>query len=340
MRSPSAVAPVKPSPAARGSARRSPTSLVLPVVAVAASIAAIAMLVGQGDATTLDYDVGIVPLLVPWLAALLAIAVAVMSLSGRWASAVAASAMLGVLAVLTVWSVVMLPFDALRVVGLVPLPLSEGGATTRLCLLVGAACALVAGQRALRTAQARCPQCGRVLPGRLDRLPRWPAGVAVVAALVYPTLRILWALGGTFGTAGHSLEMDAAVAWSPVFAGAGLVAFAAVLFVGRGPNWLRAILGAGGLVVGLAFAVAGGLGALKAAGGVLSDGFGSVVEGSGLIAPTFALVYGSWCVAGLGIMVGSWRFWAHRRDACDGCRDLLQSADDDKEASHPAEVSP
>ena len=39
------------------------------------------------------------------------------------------------------------------------------------------------------TSQGRCSVCRRALPGRLDRLPRWPVGVAVAAALVYPTLR-------------------------------------------------------------------------------------------------------------------------------------------------------
>jgi hypothetical protein len=199
---------------------------VLRVLAVATSCAAMAMLTGQADEQTLDYSVGIVPIALPWLAAASSIAVAILSLSDRRASSAAGSLLLGALVVATAWSVVMLPFDALRIVRLVPLPLSAWGAGTRLLLLVGSACALDAALTVRQARQERCAECGRVVPGRLDRIPRWPVAIAVVSAMVYPVLRLCWALGSTVGTAtGEPLELDIVLAWAPVAAGAGLVAF-------------------------------------------------------------------------------------------------------------------
>jgi hypothetical protein len=296
-------------------------TLVLSVVALVAAAAAILMLAREANGVTLDYEVGIIPVVVPWAAAGAAIAAAILWLSGRSPLSTAASLLLGALVILTAWTVVMLPFDALRLVGLVPLPLSWWGAFTRLLVLLGAACAFLAGQALRQPSQERCPECRRVLPGRLDRLPRWPVGVAVVAASVYPTLRLVWALGGTFGTAGEPLRMGAAEAWGTVGAGAALVAFTVVLFVGRGPRWIRALLGLGGAVLGLLMTVLGGLGALKAAETIVTDGSGAIIDD--LMAWTYVLVYGSWCVAGVGIIVGGWRFWSHRRDTCPKCRRLM-----------------
>ena len=68
-------------------------------------------------------------------------------------------------------------------------------------------------------------------------------------------------------------------------------------------------------------AIAGGLGAVKAATTLATEGLGSVT--GDLMTWTFVVVYGSWFVAGLGIIVGGWRFWAHRRDACPGCGTLM-----------------
>jgi hypothetical protein len=102
------------------------------------------------------------------------------------------------------------------------------------------------------------------------------------------------------------------------------VAFAVVLLVGKGPLWARALLGLGGVVLGLALTVIGGLAAALAATVLATEGPQSS-PGAGLTAWTFLLVYGSWFVAGLGVMVGSWRYWARRRDDCPACRTLLGS---------------
>jgi hypothetical protein len=157
----------------------------------------------------------------------------------------------------------------------------------------------------------------------LDRLPRWPVVVAVLASLVYPVLRTIWAMGGTFGTAGEPLDLDPAVAWGVVVAGSTLVAFTLLLLVGRGPRWARALFGLGGLATGLGLSVLGGLGAVGAATTLVTEGLQST-SGDELMTWTFVLVYGSWCVAGLGVLVGSWRYWAHRRDDCPACRSLLE----------------
>jgi hypothetical protein len=302
-------------------ARHPRRHVVVSVLAIAAACAAMVMLIRQADDTTLDYTVGLVPLFVPWSAACLSIGAAVWWLDGRGTSSAAGSLLLGGLLLVTAWSVVMLPFDALRLVGLVPLPLSEWGAATRLVLLVAGAAALVPALRGRRGSQGRCPVCRRVLPGRLDGMPRWPVGVAVIAALVYPALRTAWALGGTFGTAGEPLQMDGAVAWGTVLAGASLVAFAAVLLIGRGPSWVRALLGLGGTAAGFMLAITGGLGAVKAASTLASEGLDPVT--GDLMTWTFVVVYGSWLVAGVGIAVGGWRYWAHRRDACAECGPLI-----------------
>jgi hypothetical protein len=42
--------------------------------------------------------------------------------------------------------------------------------------------------------------------------------------------------------------------------------------------------------------------------------------GADLQSWVYLIVYGSWFVVGLGVIVGSWRYWAHRRDGCPECR--------------------
>jgi hypothetical protein len=298
--------------------------LVLRVLAVAMSCAAMAMLARQADDQTLDYGVGIVPLALPWLSASSSIAVTILSLSNRRTSSAAGSLLLGALVVATAWSVVMLPFDALRIVRLVPLPLSAWGMGTRLLLLVGSACALDAALAVRQARQERCVECGRVIPGRLDRIPRWPVAMAVVSAMVYPVLRLCWALGSTIGTAtGEPLELDIVLAWAPVVAGLGLVAFAAVLAVAGGSVRLRAFLGFGGGSLGLMLTAAGGLGAAKAAAVLATEGPAARIPDADLMAWVFFVVYGSWFLAGVGIIAGSWRLWSHRRDTCPACRVLM-----------------
>jgi hypothetical protein len=280
------------------------------------------VLATQVDDETLDYGVGIVPAVVPWLSACLSVVLAVVGLSERRASSSAGSVLIGALGVLTAWSVAMLPIDALRVVQLVPLPLSGWGLVLRVLLLAAATGALVPAMKARRARLERCPACRRVLPGKLDAVPRWPAVVAVVFALPYPVLRIVWALGGTFGTTGEPLDLDPAIAWGAVIVGAALVAFAVALLIGRGPLWARALFGLGGLLLGVALAVMGGLAATLALTMLATEGPGSS-PGSGLATGTFLLVYGSWFVAGLGVIAESWRFWARRRGDCPACRALL-----------------
>lgn len=319
----SAIAPAGPSGAE--SLRYAGRRFVLPTLAVAAAGAAMVVLAYQATGEVLDYGVGIVPAVVPWLSAGLSVVVAAVGLSERRAASGAGSLLVGGLVVVTVWSVSMLPFDVLRIVGLVPLPLSGWGLGLRLLLLVAGAGAAVPVLRTRRATQARCPACRRILPGGLDAVPRWPAVVALVFALPYPVLRIAWALGGTFGTTGKPLDLDPALAWGVAIVGLVLVAFTALLLVGRGPLWARALFGLGGIVAGLALTVNGGLAATLAVSMIFTEGLESSPAGSDLMAWTFLLVYGSWFVAGVGVMAASWRYWAHRREDCPACRALLRS---------------
>ena len=134
------------------------------------------ILATQMNDMMLDYGVGMVPAVVPWLSACLSVAVAAAGLSERRVTSAAVSLLMGALVVVTAWSVAMLPFDSLRIVGLVPLPLSGWGLGLRLLLVVAAAAALIPVLRARRARQVRCPTCRRVLPGRLDRVRqrKWP----------------------------------------------------------------------------------------------------------------------------------------------------------------------
>ena len=321
MASSSEMAPAdRPQARLRRSANR---RFLLPVVSVVAAGAAMLVLATQTNDEMLDYSVGIVPAIVPWLSACLSVSVTVVGLGERRALSAVGSVLIGALLVTTAWSVAMLPFDVLRIVGLVPLPLSGWGFVMRLLLVVAATAALVPAMRIRRTHQGRCPACQRVLPGALDTLPRWPVVVALVASLVYPTLRTIWALGGTFGTTGEPLDLDPAIAWGVVIAGLVLVALTLGLLVGRGPLWARALFGLGGLVAGVGLTVIGGLGAVASAKLLVTEGFQSS-QGDDLMTWTFLIVYGSWFIAGLGVMVGSWRYWAHRRDDCPECRALLR----------------
>ena len=292
------------------------------VLGMAAAGLAIVILATARDALMLDYGVGIVPAIVPWVAAVLAIAAAGVAASGRSTGSTTGTLLLAALGVAVAWSVVMLPFDGLRVVRLVPLPVSLAGMGLRVLLLVAGASVLVPAMQARRVRQARCPSCGRVVPGPLDRLPRWPGAVALLAALVYPVLRTLWALGGTFGTSEGPVELDPAVAWGAATVGWLFVAFTLILLVGRGPRWARALLGLGGVVAGMAMALVGGLATIRVASLLATDGLGST-QGDGLMTWTFLLVYGSWFVAGLGVIASGWRYWAHRRDHCPKCVEAI-----------------
>lgn len=313
---------IRPAAPSGGSLTRRPAGrLVLPAVSVAAALAAMVVLTAQASDEMLAYGVGVVPDVAPWLAAILSIALAVLGLSERWARSAGASVLMGALIVLTAWSVVMLPFDLLRIVGLVPLPLSGWGMVLRLLLLIAGASAVVPVLRIRRAHQERCAACGRALPGPLDRLPRWPAVVAVVFALPYPVLRVVWALGGTFGLSAEPMTLDPAVAWGAAAAGWALVAFTLVLLIGKGPRWARALFGLGGLVAGTALAAVGGLAAARALTELATNGFDSS-EGE-LMTWTFVVVYGSWFVAGLAVLAASWRYWARRREGCPACGPLL-----------------
>ena len=310
-------------PASAGRRHRHAIRWLMTAVGLTASVAAMVVLATRADREVLDYSVGLVPALVPWLAAVLAVAIAVVGLSDGRARSAGASLVVGLVVVLTAWSVVMLPFDALRIVGLVPLPLSGWGLGLRLALVVAAATSVSPALQVQRAHRERCRACGRALPGRFDRLPRWPVVLGTIAALVYPLLRTIWAMGGTFGLSGEPIAMDPALAWGVVVVGVMLVAFAVFLLLDKGPGWARALFGLGGLMPGAALTTIGALAAFGASTMLLREGPWSTQGDEGIRTWIFVLVYGSWCVAGVGVLVGSWRYWAHRRFSCAACGPLL-----------------
>jgi uncharacterized membrane protein (DUF2068 family) len=89
---------------------------------------------------------------------------------------------------LMVWTANGLPFDLLRVVGLIPLEVDWPGLATRTIAL---ATAVVLARLALRRPPSPAP----------TRPASWYGYAAFVLALPYPALRTVWALGGTLGLA-------------------------------------------------------------------------------------------------------------------------------------------
>jgi len=159
--------------------------------------------------------------------------------------------------------------------------------------------------------------------GRLDRVPRWPVFFALAASLFYPGLRLLWVFGATLGTTGGKTDVEPALAWSLIALSSVLVAFTVVLFVDRGSQRLRTLLGVGGILAGAALVSVGGLGVAMATAFLWADG-PDASPGAGLTIWTFLAVYCSWLVTGLGVTAGSWRYWVHRRLDCATCRPLLR----------------
>jgi hypothetical protein len=293
---------------------------VLPTVAVIASCAAMMILALRLDPATLDYGARTVPVVVPWLAAVAAIVLAVVGLTPL-ATSVGGTALVAVGVITTGWSISTLLFDALRAVQLVPLPLSGWGLGLRLLLLLGAAAALHPVLHARASTRGRCPTCGRWRPGTLARLPLWPVAVGLVFALPYPVMRISWILGGTLGTTGGPVDADRTLQLVMAGAGVVLVALATVLLIDRGPSWLRVVLGFGGLIAGAGLCATFGPAAVGVASMLLAPGAG-MPPAAGLMPWVFLVFYGSWFVAGIGVALGGLRYWTHRRYDCAACRDL------------------
>ena len=94
---------------------------------------------------------------------------------------------------LMVWAANGLPFDLLRIVGLIPLAVDWPGLATR-TLALAAAVVLA------RLALADPPDPASTREGQVPRhAASWYGYAAFVLALPYPVLRTWWALGGTLG---------------------------------------------------------------------------------------------------------------------------------------------
>jgi hypothetical protein len=289
----------------------------LVVLAAGAAVGAVLVLTFRTHGRIPDYGTGAVPLAVPWLAVGSLVVVALIGVTRRATSALGA-VLVAVMVVVTGWSDGALLFDALRVVRLVPLPLDGWGFVLRLLLLVGAASAAAPMISAHHTLRGRCPSCGRWRPGPLARVPLWPAVVAVVFALPYPALRITWLLGGTVGTTGGQVAADRILQLAMACAGVLLLALATVLMLDRGPTWLRALLGFGGLAVGSMLAMTFAPGAWGSLASLVTHDL-SWSPASDLQGWVFALFYTSWTLCGIGVALAGLRYWVHRRTRCASC---------------------
>lgn len=332
MKTSSISRPISDLRGARALGRFGGQRFILPAIAVLAAAGAMLVLTLHADGAALDYGTGLVPIAVPWVAAVLVVIVAVTGLT-RLVTSPIAGLFAAALTVATGWSVAVLLFDALRVVRLVPLPLSGWGLGLRLLLLVGAAAAVQPVLHASQVRRGRCQDCSRWLPGPLARIPRWPVAVGIAFALPYPVLRVVWLLGGTVGKTGGPEPADPSLQLVMAAVGTLLVALAVVLLVGRGPAWLRAILGLGGVVAGVGLACTFGPAAAGVAGILLAHGL-DVPPAAGLSVWVFALFYGSWTLAGIGVALGGLRYWIHRRADCASCRRLIAA---DTSVAEPAE---
>ncbi|MBI4899570.1 MAG: hypothetical protein HY829_03730 [Actinobacteria bacterium] len=291
---------------------------IVPVaLALVAAAAAVVMLTFRTDGRVPDYGVGTVPLAVPWVAVALVVVVALVGLSPGATSGVAPP-LVAFLFIATGWSASALLFDALRIVRLVPLPLDGEGFGLRLLLLAGALSAAQPVIDARHALQGRCPACGRWRPGPLARIPWWPAVVGVVFALPYPLLRVTWLLGGTVGTTGGRVDVDPVLQLVMACAGILLLALATVLMLDRGPAWLRALLGLGGVVVGSLLAMTFAPAAFGSVSSLFSNGL-SWSPGSDLMGWVFALFYTAWTLSGTGVALAGFRYWIHRRAQCTVC---------------------
>lgn len=325
---------LSPTAADQGAAPSAVLRFVLPTLSLVFALGAMLVLVGHGRDDELYYFSAVVPIVVPWLSTTLSIVLAAAGLSERAAHSTAVTWLVVALVATTGWSVAPLLFDGLRIVRLIPLPLAGWGFALRLLLLFAAAGAIIPVTMARQARRGRCHSCRRVLPGALARVPRWPGIVAVGFALPYPVMRIQWALGGTFGTTGGHVDVDAVLQWSMAGAGVLLLGLTLALLAGRGPAWLRALLGLGGMVVGAVLATSFGPAAVGVATDFAKHGPGGDA-GVGLMGWVPMVFYGSWLVGGLALVVSAWRYWVHRRDACPECGPRLRAAW--SPLQHPAE---
>ena len=116
-------------------------------------------------------------------------AAGIMRLDGspRWLSARRVLSWVGLL--LMVWTANGLPFDLLRIAGLIPLPVDWLGLVTRTLAL--AAVVVLAHMALARPADSAS-----------THVASWYGYAAFVLALPYPLLRLHWAFGGTLGLSG------------------------------------------------------------------------------------------------------------------------------------------
>jgi hypothetical protein len=133
---------------------------------------------------------------------------------------------------LMVWAANGLPFDLLRVAGLIPLPVDRWGLIIR-TLALAAAIALARLLLAHPSASARAHGTN------------WYGYAAFLLALPYPLLRTCWVLGGTVGLSRPGAGGEGFAPW--LLSVPWLMAAVLSLFLVRPPHWMprRLLLTAG-----------------------------------------------------------------------------------------------
>ncbi|SKC39918.1 hypothetical protein [Krasilnikoviella flava] len=134
-------------------------------------------------------------------------------------------------------------------------------------------------------------------PGR-----RWPRYVALAMCVPYPSLKLYWWLGGTFGRPGGHAE---GVPWMEV----ALFATGALVVLGLTGPWatgrLRPLLLAAGWLGSTAALTMGALMLFGTLGQLLGLTAGPVDLDAGAITGLVALTYGSWLLVGVALLAAT-----------------------------------
>jgi hypothetical protein len=255
---------------------QSPGSRAEPWIALALCAAVLAARVLQPFVRSQPtYARGFAPYWLPLAAVGLAVAGILLEGRPRWVRARRALLWSGLL--LMVWAANGLPFDLLRMTGLIPLGVDWPGLARRTLAL---AAAVVLARLAL----------ARPTAVATTHAATWYGYAAFALALPYPVLRTWWALGGTPGL---SWPGAAGRGWAPwLLAIPWLMAAALSLLLVSTRTWIprRLLLAAGCFATAVVATI--GPAACWALASALVSGRG---PGSGGIAVwVFALFYGSW----------------------------------------------
>ena len=214
--------------------------------------------------------------------------------------------------------------DALRLIGVIPLPVDGPGFLIRGLSLLGG---ILWGVMALlyqRWSRGSCLFCGRSdspTSTRWIRIARGAGYLSFIPALIYSALKVYWSLGGTFGytnptiavTVGRVGEFDPTIVLAAM---AALTALALVQSWGEKlPRWVPLFFASGACML----LVPGGLTGTMA---VIYKVFGSTslpASYGGLVLPVFILVYFCFLIWGIMLGIAALSYYFRTRGPCKHC---------------------